>query len=204
MTEWTKEERYQRIEDADSDKLLNLKQQVKLSPYRQTFHIQPETGLLNDPNGLIYFDGKYYVSHQWFPLGAVHGLKYWFNYTSDDLVHFEPQGVILSPDTKFDSHGVYSGSAFEYQGHLYYMYTGNHRDHAWQRHSSQMIARMKADGSVEKFPKPVISQQPEGYTSHFRDPKVFQVEDQFYAILGAQTMDEFGRLLCGSVLITLN
>ncbi|MDU4602585.1 MAG: hypothetical protein E6Y26_11220, partial [Staphylococcus warneri] len=37
MTEWTKEERYQRIEDADSDKLLNLKQQVKLSPYRQTF-----------------------------------------------------------------------------------------------------------------------------------------------------------------------
>ena len=96
MTEWTKEERYQRIEEVDSDKLLNLKQQVQLSPYRQTFHIQPETGLLNDPNGLIYFNGKYYVSHQWFPLGAVHGLKYWFNYTSDDLVHFEPQGVILS------------------------------------------------------------------------------------------------------------
>ncbi|SUJ90475.1 sucrose-6-phosphate hydrolase [Staphylococcus aureus] len=35
-----------------------------------------------------------------------------------------------------------------------------------------MIARLKEDGSVEKFPKPVISQQPEGYTSHFRDPKV--------------------------------
>ena len=68
MTEWTKEERYQRIEEVDSDKLLNLKQQVQLSPYRQTFHIQPETGLLNDPNGLIYFNGKYYVSHQWLSL----------------------------------------------------------------------------------------------------------------------------------------
>ena len=113
MAEWTREERYQRIEDADENTLEQLKQQVEASPYRQTFHIQPETGLLNDPNGLIYFDGSYYVSHQWFPLGAVHGLKYWFNYKSEDLVHFEPQGPILEPDTKYDSHGVYSGSAFE-------------------------------------------------------------------------------------------
>ncbi len=55
------------------------------------------------------------------------------------------------------------------------MYTGNHRDNHWQRHASQMIARLKEDGSVEKFPKPVISQQPEGYTSHFRDPKVLNM-----------------------------
>ena len=109
------------------------------------------------------------------PLGAVHGLKYWYNYTSDDLINFKAEGPILNPDTKYDSHGVYSGSAFEYNGHLYYMYTGNHRDNHWQRHASQMIARLKEDGSVEKFPKPVISQQPEGYTSHFRDPKVLNM-----------------------------
>ena len=83
--------------------------------------------MLNDPNGLIYYDGYYYISHQWFPR-AVHGLKYWFNYKSDDLVHFKAQGPILEPDTKYDSHGVYSGSAFEFNGHLYYIYTGNHRD----------------------------------------------------------------------------
>lgn len=195
MKEWTREERYQRKEYIDSDKLLELKQQTQLSPYRQTYHIQPEMGLLNDPNGLIYFNGKYYISHQWFPLGAVHGLKYWYNYTSKDLVHFQPEGVILSPDTKYDSHGVYSGSAFEYQGHLYYMYTGNHRDHDWQRQATQMIARLKDDGTVEKFPKPVISHQPEGYTSHFRDPKVFSHNDKYYAIIGAQTNDEFGKLL---------
>ena len=44
----------------------------------------------------------------------------------------------------------------------------------WKRTSSQMIARVKEDGSVEKFPKPVIHGQPDGYTSHFRDPKVFK------------------------------
>ena len=40
---------------------------------------------------------------------------------------------------------------FEYQNHLYYMYTGNHRDQHWNRISSQMIARMNKDGKIEKF-----------------------------------------------------
>ncbi|MEI5742949.1 sucrose-6-phosphate hydrolase, partial [Staphylococcus aureus] len=47
----------------------------------------------------------------------------------------------------------------------------------------------------EKFPKPVISQQPEGYTSHFRDPKVFKYGEKYYAIIGAQNNDQQGRLL---------
>lgn len=113
MTEWSREQRYRRIEDVNKDELEALKHRIEQSSYRQHFHIQPETGLLNDPNGLMFYNGTYYVSHQWFPLGAVHGLKYWFNYTSKDLVTFEPNGPILKPDTIYDSHGVYSGSAFE-------------------------------------------------------------------------------------------
>ena len=112
MSEWTREQRYQGIDDVPQSQLIELKQKVDASHYRQTYHIQPETGLLNDPNGLIFYNGTYYVSHQWFPLGAVHGLKYWFNYTSKDLVSFTPHGPILEPDTAYDSHGVYSGSAF--------------------------------------------------------------------------------------------
>ena len=111
MSEWTREQRYQGIDDVPQSQLIELKQKVDASHYRQTYHIQPETGLLNDPNGLIFYNGTYYVSHQWFP-----------------LVSFTPHGPILEPDTAYDSHGVYSGSAFEYNGQLYYMYTGNHRD----------------------------------------------------------------------------
>ncbi|MDT3898753.1 sucrose-6-phosphate hydrolase, partial [Staphylococcus aureus] len=57
MTEWTREERYQRIEDVDTEYFKTLKQQVDQSKFRQQFHIQPETGLLNDPNGLIFYKG---------------------------------------------------------------------------------------------------------------------------------------------------
>jgi len=90
MTEWSREQRYRRIEDVNKDELEALKHRIEQSSYRQHFHIQPETGLLNDPNGLMFYNGTYYVSHQWFPLGAVHGLKYWFNYTSRHLNQMVP------------------------------------------------------------------------------------------------------------------
>lgn len=195
MTEWTKEQRYQKYEDVDKQTIESLTEQVKQSEYRQTFHIQPQIGLLNDPNGLIYFKGNYYVSHQWFPLGPVHGLKYWYTYQSKDLVDFEAIGPTIKPDTKDDSHGVYSGSAFEYHDHLYYMYTANHRDSDWNRISTQHIAKMAKDGSVNKFPKAVISEPPFGYTQHFRDPKVHVQDGVYYAMIAAQNIKKQGRIL---------
>lgn len=195
MSEWTKEQRYQKYEDVDQQTIEKLTEQVNQSEYRQTFHIQPQIGLLNDPNGLIYFKGNYYVSHQWFPLGPVHGLKYWYTYQSKDLVDFKAIGPTIKSDTKDDSHGVYSGSAFEYHDHLYYMYTANHRDSEWNRISTQHIAKMSKDGSVNKFPKAVISAPPSGYTQHFRDPKVHVQDGVYYAMIAAQNIKKQGRIL---------
>ncbi|MGW7781193.1 sucrose-6-phosphate hydrolase [Staphylococcus xylosus] len=195
MSEWTKEQRYQKYEDVDQQTIEKLTEQVNQSEYRQTFHIQPQIGLLNDPNGLIYFKGNYYVSHQWFPLGPVHGLKYWYTYQSKDLVDFKAIGPTIKPDTKDDSHGVYSGSAFEYHDHLYYMYTANHRDSEWNRISTQHIAKMSKDGSVNKFPKAVISAPSSGYTQHFRDPKVHVQDGVYYAMIAAQNIKKQGRIL---------
>lgn len=45
---------------------------------------------------------------------------------SDDLINFKVEGLILNLDIKYDSYGVYSGSVFEYNGYLYYMYIGNY------------------------------------------------------------------------------
>lgn len=195
MEQWSREKRYQKLEDVNTKSLDTLKNRVQASPYRQKFHIQPPTGLLNDPNGLIYFQGQYYLSHQWFPLGAVHGLKYWFHYNGNTLVTLKPQGPILKPDTMYDSHGAYSGSAFEFQNQLYYMYTGNHRTESWERRSSQLLAKVNDNGEVVKFNTPAITGPPEGYTHHFRDPKVFKKDDEFYAMIGAQRADCTGAIL---------
>jgi beta-fructofuranosidase (EC 3.2.1.26) len=50
------------------------------------FHNQAVTGLMNDPNGFVWFDNRWHLFYQWCPWGAVHGLKYWYHVVSKDLV----------------------------------------------------------------------------------------------------------------------
>lgn len=51
---WTREERYRVLQDPEE--LRPLHDAIRQSPYRQTCHVQPVTGLLNDPNGFGYHD----------------------------------------------------------------------------------------------------------------------------------------------------
>ncbi|NRD77932.1 sucrose-6-phosphate hydrolase [Bacillus sp. BRMEA1] len=189
---WTTEQRYRRIEDARPDEVTQLKEKVKACKWRQTFHIQPETGLLNDPNGFSYYNGEYHLFYQWFPLGPVHGLKYWYHTKSKDLVHWENVGVGIEPSSYFDSHGAYSGSAIEHEGKLYLLYTGNTRDENWLRHPYQCLAIMNEQNEIQKLEHPVIASIPNGYTDHYRDPKVWKEGSLFYAVIGAQRESKDG------------
>ncbi|MGG3987219.1 glycoside hydrolase family 32 protein [Bacillus smithii] len=189
---WTTEQRYRRIEEASAEELSELRAKVKGCKWRQTFHIQPETGLLNDPNGFSYFNGEYHLFYQWFPLGPVHGLKYWYHTKSKNLVHWENVGIGIAPTNEYDSHGCYSGSAIEHEGKLYLLYTGNSRDRNWIRHSYQCLAIMDQTGKIEKRKEPVIHHIPNGYTNHFRDPKVWKEGKTFFTVIGAQRENKTG------------
>src|SRR5688500_10458641 len=120
--EWTTEKRYRRFEDESPEAMQELKEKVNACLWRQAFHIQPTTGLLNDPNGFAFYNGYYHLFYQWFPLGPVHGLKYWYHVKSKDLVHWEDEGTGIAPGAFFDKHGAYSGSAIEHDGNLYLIY----------------------------------------------------------------------------------
>lgn len=192
---WSREQRYRRWEDASKTERRKLENLVKQCNWRQTFHIQPVTGLLNDPNGFSYYNGEYHLFYQWFPLGPVHGLKNWYHTKSKDLVHWENVGVALEPTNEFDSHGVYSGSGIEHNGELFLMYTGNNRDENWVRHPYQILAVMNKEGQIKKLEKPVIPAVPNGYTDHYRDPKVWKDNDCFFAVIGAQRKNETGTIM---------
>ncbi|MFP7299912.1 glycoside hydrolase family 32 protein [Neobacillus niacini] len=193
--EWTKEQRYRTMDEVSKEEIEALAKQVNRCPWRQSFHIQPVTGLLNDPNGFSYFNGEYHLFYQWFPLGPVHGLKHWYHTKSKDLVLWENVGMAIKPSNEFDCHGVYSGSGIEHDGKLYFMYTGNTRDDEWVRHPFQCLAVMSPDGSIVKMEEPVIKEVPRGYTDHFRDPKVWKNGDHFYAVIGAQRENETGSVV---------
>lgn len=192
---WTREQLYTPLEKVPSESLKKLKDRVNSCEWRQKFHIQPTTGLLNDPNGFSYYQDEYHLFYQWFPNGAVHGLKYWYHLKSKNLVDWEDLGIALKPDSNCDSHGVYSGSAIEKDEHLYLMYTANHRDKDWNRHPSQALAKMNKVGEIEKLSEPIIKNIPKGFTEHFRDPKVWEKDGKYYVVIGAQRENETGTVV---------
>ena len=196
MHTWTREEKYRYLKDPQE--LAELYRKVSASPYRQTYHNQAVTGLMNDPNGFVWHDNRWHLFYQWCPWGAVHGLKYWYHIVSKDLVTWKNLGVCLMPDQGdgYDNKGAYSGSAMPIGDKLYLYYTGNHRDPDWTRRAYTCLARLGADGWTEKYPLPLFGAHP-GYTEHQRDPKIIRVPEQnrWYLILGAQNPDHFGRAL---------
>lgn len=186
---WTRKQRYLPYEKHNALELMKLQAQADRSAYQLHYHIRPSSGLLNDPNGFSYFNQQWHVFYQSFPFGAVHGLKSWMHMVSDDLVHWRPEGLALRPTNQYDSHGAYSGSAHVMGQRLFLMYTGNHRDQDWKRTPYQLGAWMKKDGSVVKLSQPLFN-KPDYISEHFRDPQLLSVDGTYYALLGAQTVDD--------------
>lgn len=76
--------------------------------YRPSLHMTPDTGWMNDPNGLVYFNGQYHQFYQYYPHDTVWGPMHWGHKTSDDLIHWQEHEPALYPD---DSGMCFSGSA---------------------------------------------------------------------------------------------
>lgn len=193
MKTWTKEERYRVLKS--EEEIRPLFESIVKSDYRQHYHIQSVTGLLNDPNGFVYHGGLWHLFYQWCPWGAVHGLKYWYHTVSEDLVTWKNAGVCIRPDTLYDNKGAYSGSALPEDGEVYLYYTGNHRDENWVRKPYTCIVKLRDDGTAEKL-DPLFGPN-ENYTEHQRDPKIIYNEEngKYYIVLGAQTSDKKGCVI---------
>lgn len=188
---WTNEQRYKPYAQWSKEDIQTIKQQSKQSPWQTSYHLTSPHGLLNDPNGFSYFNGQYHLFYQHFPFGAVHGLKSWTHTTSDDLVTFVPTGNNIYPDGKYETHGVYSGSAHAINDDLFIFYTGNARDKDWVRQTNQLGGYFKKDGSFERIEHILIT-QPSDVTEHFRDPQIFKYNNDFFAIVGGQDLDKTG------------
>ncbi len=172
---------------------------VGSDPWRQSFHIQPPVGLLNDPNGLVQHRGTYHLCYQWHPFAPRHSLKFWAHLTSTDLVHWTEQPIALAPSQDYESHGCYSGSGIVHEDAVRFLYTGNVRTPDGGRTPFQLMATVDPAGWVVKHrANPLVGAIP-GCTAHVRDPKVWSRGGQYWMVLGAQTQDLHGTaLLLGS------
>lgn len=174
--------------------VLENKERVAKDFWRQKYHVQGIVGLINDPNGFTQFKGKYHMFYQWNPLGVDHKNKTWGHSVSDDLLHWERCETALRPDTWYSKNGVYSGSGIVIDGELYLFYTGNVKDDEGNRESYQCLA-VSEDGEHFERWEPSIVNQPDGYTRDIRDPKIWEKDGKYYAVLGIQSEKLEGKVV---------
>ena len=162
--------------------------------WHNRFHLEMPFGLLNDPNGLSFYQGEYHIFYQWNPLCCEHKNKCWAHVHTRDFVNYSIPELALWPTDAYDQDGCYSGCAFKEGDALRVIYTGNVRNPEGERISSQRLGTLLEDGMVRKDDL-LLAGPPEGYTAHFRDPYFFRRQGRQYLLLGAQTVDERGCVL---------
>ncbi len=76
--------------------------------HRNQFHFSPQANWMNDPNGMIYFEGEYHQFFQYDPYEKTQGPMHWGHAVSKDLIHWEQLPFALAPD---ENGVIFSGSA---------------------------------------------------------------------------------------------
>jgi len=138
---------------------------------------------MNDPNGLVYYDGTYHLFYQHYPDSNVWGPMHWGHAVSKDLVHWQHLPIALYPDSLGY---IFSGSAVVDENNSTGFQKGNEKplvaiftyhDMVKEKagrtdRESQGIAYSNDKGNTWiKFKgNPVIKNKGD---KDFRDPKVF-------------------------------
>ncbi|WP_075181064.1 glycoside hydrolase family 32 protein [Pantoea sp. 1.19] len=159
-------------------------------------HLAPPAGWMNDPNGLIYWQGRYHVFYQHHPLSADWGPMHWGHMTSDDLVSWQHQPIALAPGDEADRDGCFSGCAVDDNGVLSLIYTG----HVWLAGEGNDAAIREVQCLATSrdgihFDKQGAVLTPPPGIMHFRDPKVWREGNRWMMVVGARDGDDVGQVL---------
>ncbi len=84
------------------------KQNIYNEKHRPQIHFSPKANWMNDPNGLVYYNGTYHLFFQYYPDSTVWGPMHWGHATSKNLVHWNEEAIALYPDSLGY---IFSGSA---------------------------------------------------------------------------------------------
>ena len=162
------------------------------------FHITGKTGWINDPNGLIYYNGQYHAFFQHYPHDTKWGPMHWGHVVSDDLTNWTYLPNALTPGDDCDKNGCFSGSAIVHNQKLWLMYTGFIVNQGGESIRQVQCLAESADGITFKKHGIVIGEEllPSGYAPcDFRDPKVWFNNGYFWCVIAARKIEGRGRIL---------
>tara|TARA_R110000868_G_scaffold21640_12_gene89861 strand:+ start:401 stop:2119 length:1719 start_codon:yes stop_codon:yes gene_type:complete len=145
---------------------------------RPQIHFTTKRGWINDPNGMIFYEGEYHLFYQHNPFESEWENMSWGHAVSTDLIHWKELPVALYPD---NLGSIFSGTTVIDQNNtsgfgkagippMVAIYTSHSADN-----ERQSIAYSLDKGrTFKKYEgNPVIDSKEKWDSQHLRDPQVF-------------------------------
>jgi levanase/fructan beta-fructosidase len=159
---------------------------------RPQFHFTSRVGWINDPNGMVYYDGEWHLCFQHYAKGNASGIKSWGNAVSTDLMHWTQLPHAINPypnvmNPQGGEHGIWSGSAVVDENNalakqkgdvktLFALFTATYRDEKTNEAAFFQSGAYSTDKgrtwTIINGGKPIIEHQ-EGFSPSQRDPYMF-------------------------------
>lgn len=160
------------------------------------YHYRPAHGWINDPNGLVYFNGYYHVFYQHSPDFETPWYRpmHWGHAITKDFLSWQELPIALAPDREYDNNGCWSGTATVCGDTLYLFYASVQGE---EKKQTVSIAYSKDGISFEKYDgNPVIRDFPADGGPDFRDPAICKIDNKYYLVMATGNKeDKAGRLL---------
>ena len=161
---------------------------------RPALHFAPERHWMNDPNGLLQWNGRLHLFYQHNPSGLTPGNIAWGHASTTDLWTWEDHPLALEPDPAGpDRDGCYSGCAVVPDGRPHLLYTGVN--------GLQQLPCLAAadDQDLIRWTRyegnPVIASPPPGEAVlAFRDHSAWHAGSLWYQVVGGGLEDRGGAL----------
>ncbi|OMC69157.1 glycoside hydrolase [Paenibacillus sp. FSL H7-0326] len=162
------------------NKMMDSYKQLNNDGWRPGYHFSPPSHWLNDPNGLVYYEGEYHLFYQYHPFSNKWGPMHWGHAISQDLIHWQHEPIALFPD----EHGaIFSGCCVVDWNNSSGLFVGSpglvaiftHADtypETGQPRQRQSLAYSSDKGRTwHKYEGNPVLSEPD--LVDFRDPKVF-------------------------------
>ncbi|KAM5343302.1 hypothetical protein ACJ41O_014268 [Fusarium nematophilum] len=165
-------------------------------PLRPQYHYTTYQGWINDPAGLVQWQGRHHLFSQLYPTAPLWGPMHWAHAESTDAVHWRELPIALYPKEAThpkDTSGRFTGSAVtdtSSNDALRLIFT-DFTDLSFHPDAVQEVVSTATSLDGVEFEldpnNPIVDGPPPGEPSFFRDPKVFRdpTDDSWKMVIGA-------------------
>ena len=154
-------------------------------PHRPLYHFLPPWHWMNDPNGLIEWNGGYHLFYQHNPGSHAWGNIHWGHAATQDLFHWADYPIALSPTPGgWDESGCWSGCAINFHHIPTLMYTARKGEEELVCIATSQDEDLSTWQKHPQNPAYVVPPKDRAL-SGFRDPFVWQNGLGWYMIIGS-------------------